>query len=115
MKNKEKVIKGIMSDYVLWKRVSDAMFKMANVFAPHKKDKEWLTEYDYNGKYNAFDLLGIESKINGHDNLIDKLSSLTCDLIDTHSEMNAKELSEKIYIEWMVCLREECINLLSTE
>lgn len=108
MKHKEQVIKGILSDFILWNRIANQMFEAINAFNPEEKEDAWIPEHHYKGYYNIFKLLEIQE----NDDLVDKLSGLTMGIAFDNKEMHLEELTEKIYQEWMVCIREKCITLL---
>ncbi|MFV0377770.1 MAG: hypothetical protein ACK5JD_10780 [Mangrovibacterium sp.] len=96
----EQAIIGILSDHIMWFRVSNGMFKVINAFHPSECENDFTPDFNFHGYSNAFKVLGIWDE----DELVNKLTQIYLDnYLD--SEENAETLAHKMYFEWMVIIR----------
>lgn len=101
IKNKpqELAVIGILQDAIVWRRVSEKMFDIVNAFNPKAFQNDFYTDNHHLGYTNAFHLMGIYD----NDDLCNDLAQIFCNFRE--DESSAKELSETIYIEWLVCIK----------
>ena len=107
-KPQEKAIICILQDAIIWKRVSDSMYTLLNAFNPiaiNGDQENFDLEERYLGYENNFKIMGISDNYD----LCQELSELFWSMQDTTSKAN--ELAEKIYIEWLVCIKNYCATL----
>ena len=104
----ERAIICILQDAIIWKRVSNSVYNLLNAFHPGKTNgdpENFELEGQYHGYENAIKIMGLSD----NDELCNELSELFWNMQDEKSKAN--DLAEKIYIEWLVCIRNYCATL----
>lgn len=99
-KLQEKAIIGIFFDYILWSRISESMRSINNVLHPNELENDFEPDCLYRGYENAFHILGITDE----NELCSELGGVFFGIISDNKE-EAKSLAERIYIEWLVCIK----------
>ena len=104
MKNKELAIKGILSDYIIWYRISNSMFDILSAYDPGVNEN-WKPADRYQGYNNVFYLL----EINKNDDLCRNLSELTLNIIANNEQKQVNILAGELYNDWMMLIVEKSI------
>ena len=100
-KIKEQAVVNILKDHIIWIRVSELVYNIQNIYNPSKKQPfDWDAENNYEGYGTALLLMDISSD----EDLCSKIGDITHDAI-LNSNENAKDLSEQIYVEWLVAIK----------
>lgn len=102
---KEQVIILVIKDAILWRRVSDGMHAIVNAFNPDIENESFNVEDNYGGFENALRLMGIYDNYDLREELSEIFWTMQTEKIV------ATELAEKIYLEWLVCIRNYCVTL----
>lgn len=96
----EEAIIGILTDYIIWRRVECGVHKMLTAFDPQSNECEFEPDALYKGQKNAFILMGIYDD----DSLCSKLSRITWDIFNKNEK--ADEVAKSVYVDWLVAIRE---------
>lgn len=105
----EKAIIDILKDYILWYRMDKGMRLILNAFHPAEYNHEFETDYKYSGYIIAYDLMGVSDEpTNNEVDLGADLHKILSDIIDSDEPANV--LAERIYIDWLVEIRQFYTN-----
>ncbi len=98
---KDKIILYILTDYVMWQRVSNAMHRVINCFSSND-EYQFEPEEQYAGYIAAIDYIGVKEG-----NLRDKMCSAAYDIED---DIPAKEAAISIYTKWLSLLKDYSLS-----
>ena len=106
---KEQVIISIIKDEVIFSRISASMRGIVNAVNPNACEFDFEPYTEYNGMFNALDLMGITNVEDGH--LRDALrEEFTEQVHDIHIDLDAKKVAYSIYISWLKMISEYFTN-----
>ena len=100
-KPKYKVVVSILSDAIIFSRLSCKMFDILNVFDPKNQGHEFDLEFNYSGMNNAISVMKIK------DEKLDKiLGDIYCDLVySKEQDEKTDELAENICFQWLKAIK----------
>lgn len=102
LQNKQdQIIIQILSDFILWYRIEDGMWKAINAFNLEQPSSDFEPDMKYNGYSSALMVMGVDSE--NEEDLSSKLEDIVWEKMKERG--NADELAETIYIEWLSVLR----------
>ena len=101
VKNKSKVVVAILSDAIIFSRLSCKMFDILNIFDPKNQGQDFDLEMEYSGMNNAISVMKIKD-----DKLDNILGSIYCDLVSSkEEECRVDELATLIYKKWLKAIK----------
>jgi transcriptional regulator NrdR family protein len=101
VKNKSKVVVAILSDAIIFSRLSCKMFDILNIFDPKNQSQDFDLEINYSGMNNAIAVLKIKD-----DKLDNILGGIYCDLVSSkEEECRVDELATLIYNKWIKAIK----------
>lgn len=101
VKNKSKIIVSILSDAIIFSRLSCKMFDILNIFDPKNQDQDFDLEFNYSGMNNAISVMKIKD-----DKLDNILGGIYCDLVyKNEEEVRVDELAAIIYKRWIKAIK----------
>lgn len=101
LKNKSKVVVAILSDAIIFSRLSCKMFDILNIFDPKNQDQDFDLEFNYSGMNNAIAIMKIKD-----DKLYNILGGIYCDLVyKKEEEIRVDELATLIYKKWIKAIK----------
>lgn len=103
---KDKMILYILTDFVMWQRVSDAMHKIVNCFSSNDEN-EFEADNEYKGFVTALDFIGITDG-----DLRDRLSAIAFDR--SEGNLPAEETAMNIYASWLKVIKEYTLSNFKT-
>lgn len=108
-KQQEQAIIGIIQDAIIWNRIAGKMHDIINAFEPLENEHGFNPEYSYSGYMNALHVMGLIHD----DNICGQLSDIFWELsaVGVNKNNKADELSQTIYIEWLVCIKNYCATI----
>lgn len=100
-KPKYKVVVSILSDAIIFSRLSCKMFDILNIFDPKNQGQDFDLEMEYGGMNNAISVMKIK------DDKLDKiLGDIYCDLVySKEQDEKTDELAENICFQWLKAIK----------
>lgn len=101
VKNKSNVVVGILSDAIIFSRLSCKMLDILNIFDPKNQGQEFDLEFSYSGINNAMSVMKIKDE-----KLDNVLANIYFELAYS-KEQNEKvdELAMVIYKKWLKAIK----------
>lgn len=101
VKNKSKIVVAILSDAIIFSRLSYKMYDILNIFDPTDKVEDFNLEFNYCGMNNAIAVLKIKD-----DKLDNILGTIYCDLVySKEDEYKVDDLAILIYQKWVKAIK----------
>lgn len=100
---RDKLILNILTDFVMWQRISNAMHSVINCFKAEEND--FQPEYHYNGYANALDYLGITDGV-----LRSDLATIVFE--ELNKDTDAPDAAVAIYSKWLKMLQDYTLSNL---
>lgn len=97
----EKAAIQVLKDHIIWTRMSELIYKIQNIYNP---SKNLPTEFEAEDHYEGYGTALLLLNITANSDLCCEIGDITYELI-LNSEENAKDLAEKIYVEWLVTIK----------
>ena len=100
-KPKYKLVVSILSDAIIFSRLSCKMFDILNIFDPKNEGQDFDLEFNYNGMNNATSVMKI--KVDKLDNI---LSNIYFELVfSKDQDEKVSELAENICFQWVKAIK----------
>ncbi|MFV8269719.1 hypothetical protein ACNQGP_07245 [Flavobacterium sp. GT2N3] len=101
LKDKSKVVVSILTDAIIFSRLSCKMYDILNIFDPKNQGQEFDLEFNYSGMNNAISVMRIKD-----DKLDNILGGIYCDLVySKEQDEQISELAALIYQKWVKAIK----------
>ena len=101
VKNKSKIVVSILSDAIIFSRLSCRMLDILNIFDPKNEGQDFDLEFNYSGMNNATSVMKIKD-----DKLDNILSNIYFELVfSKDQDEKVDELAMIIYKKWLKAIK----------
>ncbi|MBF2709454.1 hypothetical protein [Flavobacterium soyangense] len=101
-KPKMKIVKNILSDAIIFSRLSGKMSDILNLFNPNNPEQDFNLESKYYGISNAGDILKVKDQ-----ELDEALTKIYCDLVyvSDKKDCEVNDLAQLVLFQWLKTIK----------